>query len=725
MNENKINRKNSNKFIKTLNFLVIIAFVVVAAFMGRIAIFKTASGVNLTEFVDKRGIKEGVNYATRGDIYDVWGNVIAQTLPSYNLFAVLDKEFSADIKDDKPKLHVTSPEVVADKVAPIIGMPKEEMLELLKVTAWQVEFAPYGNGLSQTKKDEIDALKLEGINFIENDSRKYPQGVFASHIVGYASYDAEKRQLVGQMGIESKLNDLLTGVNGNYRYQANDYGQKIKDAPEINVPAKNGEDVYLTIDSNIQRLLEQTVATVQEKHNPNWAVVVVADPKTGAVLGAAQSPTFDPNVKDINSYVNILVETEYEVGSVMKALTYAAAVDTGKYNGTQKVQTGRIVVDGFNINDWNKTGWGMMPLDDGLCQSSNTAIAHVVENVLTADEQKEYLKSFGFGKTTGIEMSGESVGTFALSTRAERITTGFGQGTTATVAQMVQAYSALANKGEMMQLHVVDRVVDTATGLDTYKHKPTVVGNPVSEGTANHITTLLKEGMSRDDCSSGQRFQMKTGNIAGKTGTAEVVDTVNGGYLYGSDSNYVYSFAGYAPAEDPQFVIYTSIALPQTEPARATTTMINSLTDNINQYLNVNQSGMNTGTADKGNSNIIRVDSFPSFLNKQKEEMIGYAQVIHAEQNIVFIGDGETVVNQNIEPGSQYINTQRIIVRTNGTTIALPNFAGWSRKDIEAYADMAGLVIDFQGEGYVVEQSLAEGTIIGEENRSITVRLVV
>ncbi|MGL5043155.1 MAG: penicillin-binding transpeptidase domain-containing protein [Culicoidibacterales bacterium] len=725
MNEKKMNQRNSNKFIRTLNILVVTAFIVVAVFMTRVTLFKTAAGENLTAFVENRGVVDGINYATRGNIFDVKGNVIAQTLPSYNMFAILDPNYSKNVKEGKPKLHVVDKVKFADQLAPIIGMPREEMLAVLSKEGFQVEFAPYGNGLTQTKKEEIDRLELEGVYFNSNDSRKYPQGVFASHIVGYASYDSITKKIEGKMGIEAGLDKQLTGTDGMYRYQIDQSGQIIKDAPEVNIPATNGENVYLTLDSYIQRSLEQTVAEVQQKHNPNWAVVVVADPKTGAILGAAQSPTFDPNIKDITSYVNTLVETEYEVGSVMKALTYATAIDVGNFDGEKKIQTGGIVVDGFPINDWNGgRGWGMMPLNDGLCQSSNTAIAHVVENNMTADQQKEYLKRFGFGKATGIELAGEGNGTFALSTKAERITTGFGQGTTATVAQMVQAYSALANKGKMMQLHVVDSVVDSGTGNVTYKHEPKSVGNPVSEGTAEYVTNLMADGISRSDCSSGQRFMMKDAKFAGKTGTAQVADTVNGGYLSSTDANYIYSFAGYAPAENPDFVIYTSISLPQTNSNMATTTMINNLTQNISKHLSLKDSGLGKPQPISGGT-IASVEAFPSFINKRKEDIIGYLTEIKAGDKLTVIGDGEYIINQSVIPYQQYLSTQRVIVRTNGANIVAPNFVGWSKKDIEVFSDLSGIPVIFEGVGYGAEQSLAEGQVIGEDNRVITVKLVV
>jgi len=720
MNAKKIRKQRSNSIVKTINVLVVIAFLVVIVFMGKIAIFKNVGGTDLIAFRDDRSVDKKTLIAERGNIYDVKGTPLAQTVPSYNLYAILSETYSKDQEEGEPRLHVTSPEKVAEGISPIIGMDKAMMLEILQRKGFQVEFAPYGRGLSQQQKDKIDALKLEGIYFEKRDARSYPQGAFASHILGYASYNNETEHLEGKMGLERQLNDnWLQGKDGYHQYQTNIHNQII--AEQGLEPAQNGSNVYLTIDAYIQHLVDERLKQIAEEHEPEWGVIAIADPKTGALLAIGQIPTFDPNVKEISNYTNYFTEAEYEVGSIMKSITFASAVDSGKYDGNRAVQTGKLDVDDWTISDWNSIGWGQVPTDMGLFYSSNTIIASLIDNVLTPDEQRDYLKAFGFGKTTDVEVESESRGTFALNNRVERITTGYGQGSTATVAQMVQAYNAIANKGKMMQLHFVDRV-EAADGTLQYKHENKVKATPISEASADHVMNLLKDSVNKEGAYSA-RFKMESGQMAGKTGTANVVDSKNGGYLPGGDDrNYTYSFAGIAPAEAPEFVIMTSISRPQKNPTGATTTATKGLTDAINKYLSLTKRYDNVRPETNKETGVKSVPSFPSFINKRKEDVLGYLATV-TKNEIVVVGDGDIVVNQNITPYTKYVSTQKIILRTNGNKITMPDFTGWSRKDIELYANFAQLKITFEGDGYGKEQGLKPGEEIKPEHEEILIKL--
>jgi len=722
MSEKKKRKKRSNSVVKTINFLVIIAFIVVITFMGRIAIFKTVGGTDLIAFQANRSMEKKTLFAERGNIYDTKGALLAQTVPSYNLFAILDAEYSKDQDTGEPQLHVTDPVKIAEGVGPIIGMDKAMMLELLQQKGFQVEFAPYGRGLTQKQKDQIDALKLEGIYFQKQDTRSYPQGEFASHILGYASYDNESKHLEGQMGIERRLNDeFLRGTDGYEEYQTNMHGQKITDGPQTHKPAENGSNIYLTIDKHIQHLVDAKLREIATNHEPEWAVIAIADPKTGALLAIGQTPTFDPNIKEIKDYTNYFTETEYEVGSIMKSITFASAVDSGKYDGNKLVQTGKLDIDQWTISDWNGSGWGQVPTDLGLFYSSNTIIASLVDNVLSPEEQRDYLKKFGFGKKTRVEVERESVGTFVLNNRAERITTGYGQGTTATVSQMIQAYSAIANKGKMMQLHLVDRV-EAADGTVQYKHENKVIGTPISESSANHVMKLLTDSVNKEGAYSA-RFKMESGKMAGKTGTANTADTKNGGYLNGADPrNYTYSFAGAAPAEAPEFVIMTSIALPKKDPNGATTTATKGLTDEINQYLSISKRYDNIRQETNVQTGVKSIPELPSFINKRREDILGYVREI-TKEGIEFVGNGDVIIDQNVSPYTRYLSTQRLILRTNGQKVTMPDFTGWSRKDIETYARYAQMNIAFEGDGYAVNQSLKKGVEIKPNHEAILIKL--
>lgn len=704
-------KKNSNKFMKMLQIIIVAAFLVVFTRVIWVAGFHRIAGENLKTYVETRNIVEQDVRSKRGTIFDVYGNVIAETLPRYNLIAILDPKYSDNLGEKDRKRHVTNPEEVAEKIAPIIEMPKDEMLDLLKKKdVFQVEFAPYGNKLRQTVKDKIDELNLEGITFTDQDDRLYPQGVFASHTVGYATFDNEANRLNGKMGIEQRLDEYLRGTDGLMVYQETQTGKKIRDLR--NEPVENGSNVYLTIDSTIQKILEENMRTVQDKHQPEWAISVVANPKTGAVLGVAQTPTFNPNERNMSNYMNYLAETEYEVGSVMKTFTFATAIDAGVFDADKLVQTGSMEVDGFQINDWWSRGAVdpyPMRAERGLCMSSNTIIASVVDSMITPEQQREYFKKFGFGNPTGLELPAEKSGKFVLKSNAERITSGFGQGSTATVAQMVQGYSAIANNGKMMQLHLIDRVVNPDTGKEVYKYQPEQVGQPISEQSAQYVKKLLVDTVNDPTCSSGSTYKLDDAVFAGKTGTAQVARTDGvGGYLPFSDTNFTYAFAGFAPADNPEFVIYTSVSLPKQNPTGATGTIIKNVTSKINDYLSMRNN--NPSNIKQEGAGVQSVKHFPSFLNRSKEEADAW---LHTYQvSYVVLGDGARIINQNIEPNSAFTNKERVILLTNGENFVMPNITNWARQDVEILAKMLNISIEVQGSGYVVGQSIPEGTPI-------------
>lgn len=706
-----MNNGNSNVVIKFFCIVFFVLIGIVALRAGFIAIFQNVNGNNLIEFSEGRGINKEILPAERGTIYDRFGQKVAQNLDTYNISIVLTNKYAMPGE----VVSMEDIDAGAEKLGPVIGMPVEDLKALLyeqkEAGADQTELGSYGRGLSQTKMEEIEALGLTGIEKTKVQSRQYPQGVFASHTIGYATYDPETKQVIGRMGIELQFDKLLAGKSGRYEYQENAHGQKISSAPEIRVEPENGDDIYLTLDLAIQNFVEENIKKVQAEHNPEWIQVMVVDPKTGKILAMSSTPSFDPNVRDIQSYVNPLNESAVEVGSVMKPLTYAAAIDAKEgYNGQEIVPwTGSIEVDGFTINDWNRYGWSNMPYDDGVCQSSNTAIASVVVNKMKPETYLKYLNAFGFGKETGIKktLGAEASGTILFGTEAERITTGFGQGTTATAMQMMQAYTAIANKGNMMELQLIDKIVDSNTGDLIYQATPNVAGNPISSETADYVLDLMKQTINRTDCSSGGMYAMDDFTLAGKTGTAEVPDQENGGYYHIGDTGYNYSFVGIAPADDPQYLLYATVARPQTNPTTAIRDLVKPITENSVKYLMSKNSS--TGVSiNTGSGYLTAIDSFPSFMNQVVADV---KPIIEGQKiNAVIIGNGDTIIRQSQEPYTAYYSNERVFLLTNGSGWKMPNMSGWSRVDVERFANITGIKVNIEGSGYVNNQSISEGS---------------
>ena len=265
-------------------------------------------GINMDLFAANRNTVEKTLYATRGTIFDSNGSILAQNVNSYTVIAYLSETRTGS---SPTPLHVVDKKSTAEALAPILDMSAEYIETLLNKTSYQVELGPGGREITELKKEEIEKLNLPGIDFIENYKRYYPNGDFASYIIGYAKKNEVKTKvdgkevisedLVGELGIESHYNKFLKGTNGYTIYQKDRFGYKIPDTKETTVKAVNGSDIYLTIDSSIQRFAEASVKEVTEEYNPEWMILAVMDAKTGDILASATSPSFDPNTRNIKN----------------------------------------------------------------------------------------------------------------------------------------------------------------------------------------------------------------------------------------------------------------------------------------------------------------------------------------------------------------------------------------------------------------------------------------
>ena len=265
--------------------------------------------------------------ARRGTIYDRNGEVIAEDRSSYSLIAILDKKMSPDPK--KPN-HVIDLEKTATELAKYIDLKESEIYTILKTgkdkERFQVEFGAAGRDISLTTKEEIEDLKLPGISFTRSMKRFYPNGVFASHVIGYAENQLNEKkgnETVGVMGVEKSLNSLLTGKDGYYQFESDIWGYLLPNGDEKITPAQNGKSVYLTIDRKIQIILEDALNKVSEELNPKKMMAIVANAKTGEILAMGQRPTFNPETKEgLNeSWYNESIELPFEQGSTMKIFT--------------------------------------------------------------------------------------------------------------------------------------------------------------------------------------------------------------------------------------------------------------------------------------------------------------------------------------------------------------------------------------------------------------------
>lgn len=650
--------------------------------------------------------KERVIDAERGTIYDRNGEVIAKDTSSYTIIAILDKKMTTDPK--KPN-HVTNPAMTAKKLAKYIDMSEKDIYEVLtKKGRFQVEFGNAGRDISHQTKTEIEELKLPGISFTRDKKRFYPNGVFASHLIGFVEKQESKDgkiKSVGALGIEETFNDALTGKNGKISYESDLWGYLLPDGEEKVTPAQNGNDIHLTIDKKIQTFLEDALNKAEKEYKPKKIIAVVADPKTGEILAMGQRPSFHPKTKEgiEKSWHNEVVENSFEPGSTMKIFTLAAAVEEGVFNPNEWYQSGsyKVTPKSKTIRDHNGSGWGSITYLEGVQRSSNVAFAKLANEKLGFDKFRDYLTKFKFDQPTGIDLPNEASGSIVYQYPIDKVTTSFGQGTAITPIQQIQAATAIANDGNMMKPHVIGKVVDSNSGKIINESKPEIAGTPISSETAKEVRNILETVVSSPK-GTGSRYKLEGYEVAGKTGTAQIPGP--GGYLTGAE-NYIFSFLGMAPKDDPELVVYVAVQQPDIESyfdgSVPVSLIFNSVMKNSLQYLNIKPA-----TVEKAKTNKI-----PNFSSLSIENAT--AEVEKKGLQPIVIGSGNTVLAQAPAENAEILEGEKVILKADGE-IKIPDMTGWSRRDVMKFANLAKLKLTVTGTGYVISQNIKPETVIRE-----------
>ena len=685
-------RLNVNKVrvSKLLIAFILLFFVVVIARLLYLGISPKIDGIDLKTFVANRNTRKKTTYAKRGTIYDSSSNVLARTINSYTVIAYLSESRSKGFKTPQ---HVVDKEKTAKELSPILGMSEEAILYLLNRNAYQVELGPGGRGITELKKEEIEKLKLPGISFISSYKRYYQNDDFASYILGYVK-TTDDGEMIGEMGIEQYYNDMLKGKDGFIVYQQDVNGYKIPNTKEEVKESKDGVDIYLTIDSNIQFFVEKYSKEAYEQYPCDWLFAVVADAKTGAILGSTSYPSFNPNIKNITNYLNPLVSFAIEPGSTMKIFTYMATMEKKMYDGNKTFKSGSIKIGENTIYDWKTDGFGEITYDEGFMLSSNVGISYLTKDYFTGSELKEYFKKWGFGQKTGIELPYELTGTLNEKNNKaiEIANAGFGQGITVTPIQMVQALTMIANNGVMLKPYIVSKIVDEEDAL-VYEGKRTELGKVASSETVNNIKELMYKVIYNDlYYSTGASYRMDGYDLIGKTGTAQYTNPYTGRYYY-DNVNYIRSFAGMFPKDDPEIIIY--VATKKTYTQKGVSNIVKGLVKDIANYRSIFKNEETNATTfkigDYSNQNLMMV------LDNLKDKF----------KDIVVIGDGDKIVDTY--PKNKVVSKdEKIFILTNSKNIEIPDFIGYSKREVETYKKLTGIDITLEGNGYVYEQNIED-----------------
>ena len=697
---------NFPKFVfKVFLFCMLILFLQLCY----LALSPNIYGINMDQFAANRNTVEKTLYATRGTIFDSSGSVLAQNVNSYTVIAYLSDTRTGS---SKTPLHVVDKRKTAEALAPLLDMSADYIETLLNKTSYQVELGPGGRGITELKKEEIEALNLPGIAFVENYKRYYPNGDFASYIIGYAKKnevttevdgkEVKSEDLVGELGIESHYDKFLKGSNGYTIYQKDRFGYKIPDTKETTVEAVDGSNIYLTIDSSIQRFAEASLKEVTKEYNPEWMILTVMDAKTGDILASSTSPSFDPNTRDITSYENPLISLSYEPGSTMKTYTYMCAIEKGTYNGSETFKSGEIKIGDDTVKDWNREGWGTITFDKGYEYSSNVGVSYMMQKFINKADLRDCLTKFGFGKKTGIELSNELSGSINFNYPIEVASAAFGQGITTTALQQLQALTIIANDGKMLRPHIVKKIVNPNTNEVTYERKVTKSEQLVSTATISKIKDLMYNVIHGTDAgTTGRSYNIEGFDIIGKTGTSQIFDNKAGKYLTG-DNDYVFSFAGMYPKDNPEIIIYAAMKKPKYGTSTALSIASKSLMASIAKY---------RGMFSEINKNkSLTKTTLESYISKSTSEV--KSKLTANGINVITLGDGDKVINQYPNKGVTLISGDKVILMTNDSNVKMPNIIGWARQDAVALFKLLNLKYNVEGYGFVTSQSLKAGETV-------------
>lgn len=669
-----------------------------------LSISKTIAGENISERVSNLYKRDEILKSVRGAIYDNSGNVIAEDSHSFTLYAILDKS-SLDYKG-KP-MYVVDKKKTAEKLSTVIPLSEKKILKYLhpKHKAYQVEFGTAGSGISLATKKKIMAMHLPGIHFDETPSRLYPNGRFASHIIGIAQPFNDKKNhsinLIGTMGIEKYFNKVLSGKDGR-RIALVDAGEYQLPGGQHSYKAPiNGNNIYLTIDSQLQIYLENLLDAVQNKYKPKALTAIVEDVKTGKIMAASQRPTFDPATrKGLNdNWRNILVQDSYEPGSVFKILSITAAIQEGKYNPKEYYRSGSITFNDSTIHDWNYTGWGAIPFEQAFPRSSNVGMSILV-NRLGRHTWRRYLDNYHIGKKTNITLPDENSGLINIHSQIDQAVTSFGQGINVNAMQMMQVYSALANSGQMLKPQLVEKIV-SSSGKVIKRYKKIKVGKPVySQETAQTTLKLMRDVVEKE-YGTGMTYKIPGKSIAVKTGTAQIAG-IHGGYLKG-DRNYLFSVVGLTPADNPRYCIYITMKQPQIMSDPPETIMSLIFKPLINRV--------------SVSSKVDMMDeqiTIPSVKGQSREQAVRLLEKMGLY--VETIGSGHKVEAQSILANTKVNPNSKIIIFTGGI-IRCPNMKGWTIKQVTQFANISKVKVEVLGKGKVYKQSRIPRSILNRNSK--------
>lgn len=717
---------NRRKVGRNLSILSIALFFIFLINFAVIIGSDSKFGVNLSQGAKKVHQISMKIPAKRGTIYDRNGQVIAEDSSTYNIYAIIDKEYKAA---DGTILYVEESQY--SKVAQILhdklDMDEDYVRQQLSLPKLkQVSFGSKGNGITYSVmtaiRDEMEANNIRGIDFTTSPSRSYPNGIFASQFIGLAQLQEDKEGntfLVGSTGLEKSMDDSLAGINGVTTYEKDKNGNIVPGSEVIERRKVDGKDVYTTLSSTLQTDLETRLDTFQSQVKGKFVSATLISAKTGEILATSQRPTYNADTKEgldqknLGTWSTLLYQGIYEPGSTMKVVTLAAAIDSGNFNSTEFYNNDELRIADSVIKDWDVN----MGLSEGRVLNFPQAFAYSSNIGMVKLEQKmgdekwmDYLSKFKFGLPTRFGMSGEEYGSLPADNIVTKAMAAFGQGVSVTQIQMLRSFLAVANDGIMIEPKFISAIYDYSNE-SARKSDLEVVGRTVSADAARrtreYMVTVGTDPEYGTLYGNGEPIIQVTGqNVAVKSGTAQIAADDGSGYLEG-ETDYINSVVAMVPAEDPEFLMYVTVQQPEEKFSGTSWSLIfNPILEEamvMKEILNLNTTpdildGVNKET-------VYRIPD--------PDDRSPGAYSAELRRNLlqpIVVGTGDQIKETSIPQGEKAAANSQILIRTNQVE-DLPDMYYWTKDSVDSFAKWTDIEVTYKGKGSrVVKQNVSPET---------------
>ena len=712
---------------KNLSLLAIFLFAVFLVNFAVIIGTGSKFGVNLVKEANKVHQTTRTVPAKRGTIYDRNGTPIAEDATSYNVYAIIDKAYkSADGKI----LYVEESQY--NKVAEIfhnyLDMDESYVKEQLsQPNLKQVSFGVKGNGITYANmmsiKKDLETANVRGIDFTTSPNRSYPNGKFASSFIGLAQLHENEdgtKSLIGTSGMESSLNSLLAGTDGIITYEKDRLGNIVPGTEQVTQQTVNGKDVYTTLSSPLQSFMESQMDAFQGKLKGKYMTATLVSAKTGEILATTQRPTFDADTKEgiTEDFVwrDILYQSNYEPGSTMKVMTLAAAIDNNTFPGGEYFNSSELKIADATIKDWDVndglSAGSIMTYSQGFDHSSNVGMTLLQQKMGDAT-WLDYLSRFKFGVPTRFGMSDEYAGQLPEDNIVSIAMSSFGQGISVTQTQMLRAFTAIANDGVMLEPKFISALYDP-NDQTVRKSQREVVGNPVSKEAAS----LTRENMILvgTDPVYGTMYNKLTGKpivtvpgqtVSVKSGTAQIADEQNGGYLVGK-TNYIFSVVTMHPSENPDFILYVTVQQPE----HFSNPWFGEFANPILERASAMKESLNLQSTAK---NLDQVTSTTNYAMPATKDYSAGDLAEELRRNLVqpiVIGSGTKIKESSVSEGTNLDANEKVLLLSDKVE-EMPDLYGWSKKNVETFAKWLNLEVEYEGSGQTVtKQSVRANTAL-------------